>query len=366
MSTNHSTDVCFSCLSNNNEWCYINNRASIECRIDAVRANAWNLALIKTQTPEICMEAVKQCGQVLILVKEQTPEIAYEAVKQNGFSIVSSKFFTPKICVALNHEKQFCDSIEKTIVKYFENIGIEEPETFFKFLVSRNFCLTGSFMLHVIESVLGMNPQWLYDDVDIMCGNGSYINIEIYGENSFVNLDPIHPESLYDDTLDHNKIYCNFTKYFTRMDKNQSQHIIDETVQPGGYRNIGGVATYVHNASGKKFQFIVPRHSRHSRTAVIYFDISVCRNMYGGIFGNKILYIESIRDIVRRQFSCNFEDDQIQNGKTEARIKKYENRGFVYKGIENTVHFKYQMKMIEETNRYENCNARNCTEEGEE
>ena len=39
------------------------------------------------QTPEICLEAVKQNGYALQYVKEQTLEICLEAVKQNGYAL---------------------------------------------------------------------------------------------------------------------------------------------------------------------------------------------------------------------------------------------------------------------------------------
>ena len=39
------------------------------------------LRMAKEQTPEMCLEAVKQNGYTLKYVKEQTPEICLEAVK---------------------------------------------------------------------------------------------------------------------------------------------------------------------------------------------------------------------------------------------------------------------------------------------
>jgi hypothetical protein len=45
------------------------------------------LQFVKEQTPEICIEAVKQIGYALEFVKEQTPEICLLAVKQNGMTL---------------------------------------------------------------------------------------------------------------------------------------------------------------------------------------------------------------------------------------------------------------------------------------
>ena len=58
------------------------------------------LAIIKHQTPEICLAAVKQDGTALQYVKGQTPEICLEAVKQNGFALKYVKKQTAEICLA--------------------------------------------------------------------------------------------------------------------------------------------------------------------------------------------------------------------------------------------------------------------------
>ena len=58
------------------------------------------LAIIKNQTSEICLAAVKQDGTALQYVKEQTPEICLEAVKQNGFALKYVKKQTAEICLA--------------------------------------------------------------------------------------------------------------------------------------------------------------------------------------------------------------------------------------------------------------------------
>jgi len=45
------------------------------------------LEIVKIQTPEICLEAVKQDGMALQHAKIQTPEICLEAVKENKEAI---------------------------------------------------------------------------------------------------------------------------------------------------------------------------------------------------------------------------------------------------------------------------------------
>ncbi len=57
------------------------------------------MQFIKEQTPEICLEAVKQNGYALRFVKEQTSEICLETVKQDGDALqyVNSDFFEEEV-----------------------------------------------------------------------------------------------------------------------------------------------------------------------------------------------------------------------------------------------------------------------------
>ena len=52
--------------------------------------------IVKEQTQEICLAAVKQNGYALQYVKEQTPDICLAAVKQDGYALqfVKDKFHT--------------------------------------------------------------------------------------------------------------------------------------------------------------------------------------------------------------------------------------------------------------------------------
>ena len=54
------------------------------------------LAIIKNQTPEVCLAAVKQDGTALQYVKEQTPEICLAAVKQESAVLKYVKKQTPE------------------------------------------------------------------------------------------------------------------------------------------------------------------------------------------------------------------------------------------------------------------------------
>jgi hypothetical protein len=54
---------------------------------------------VKKQTPELCLEAVKQNGYALYYVKKQAPELCLEAVKQNGYALKHVKKQTPEICL---------------------------------------------------------------------------------------------------------------------------------------------------------------------------------------------------------------------------------------------------------------------------
>ena len=71
-----------------------------EICMEAIRQNGNALHIMsEEQTPEICLEAVKQNGKALQDVREQTPEICMEAVKQNGNAIQYVKEQTPEICL---------------------------------------------------------------------------------------------------------------------------------------------------------------------------------------------------------------------------------------------------------------------------
>ena len=59
------------------------------------------ISYVRNQTPEICLEAVKQYGLALKYVKDQSTEICLEAVKQNGWALRLVKEQIPGFCLAL-------------------------------------------------------------------------------------------------------------------------------------------------------------------------------------------------------------------------------------------------------------------------
>lgn len=68
--------------------------------LEKVRANGLYLKrLKKSQTPAICLEAVKQNGLALMYVENQTHDICLEAVKQNPLVLTYVKEQTSKICL---------------------------------------------------------------------------------------------------------------------------------------------------------------------------------------------------------------------------------------------------------------------------
>lgn len=54
---------------------------------------------IKTQTLELCLEAVKKNSDILQYIKKQTPEICLEAVKHSGLALKYVDNQTPEICL---------------------------------------------------------------------------------------------------------------------------------------------------------------------------------------------------------------------------------------------------------------------------
>ena len=77
---------------------YIRNQTPEIC-LEAVKQYGWALQFVKEQTPEICLEAVKQNGLILQYVKEQTEKICLESVKQDGMALQYVKEQTEKICL---------------------------------------------------------------------------------------------------------------------------------------------------------------------------------------------------------------------------------------------------------------------------
>ena len=73
---------------------------------------------VKEQTPEICLEAVKESGLALQFVKEQTPEICLEAVKQERdvFPFVQPQF-KEAVTQALNSSPQSQQDVKESLSK---------------------------------------------------------------------------------------------------------------------------------------------------------------------------------------------------------------------------------------------------------
>ena len=73
--------------------------------IVAVTRNGYNLRKVKTQTPELCMAAVMQCGIALQYVKWtlRTKEICEVAVANSGYALAHVIEQTPELClIAVN------------------------------------------------------------------------------------------------------------------------------------------------------------------------------------------------------------------------------------------------------------------------
>ncbi len=86
---NQTPEMCLEAVKQNGGALeYVNKELQTpEMCMEAVKENGYALKYVKEQTPEMCMEAVKQNGRALGYVKEQTPEICMEAVRQNKYSI---------------------------------------------------------------------------------------------------------------------------------------------------------------------------------------------------------------------------------------------------------------------------------------
>ncbi len=253
------------------------------------------------------------------------------------------------------------NNIKHRIIKEFETLKISKPEKFLRFILAKGFALSGSFMLYLIEDILHGTPDWTYDDIDIFTGNGADINVTQVEKNKVqFNVDfskvtykrysfpkPDEKEEL--EQFD-------FTKEFVLIEGSQTGKLISRSipdVQVGDessdawYFCIGGIASYTHVPSGKKFQFIVPNGECHNYTFIREFDISVCRNLYS--FCNPFhkdknykpcLTVYALSDLLNREFTVSFKEAHKEDSeeckktkesmdrKTWLRIEKYVNRGY--------------------------------------
>ncbi|PBG25670.1 hypothetical protein BGU81_12720 [Clostridioides difficile] len=75
--------------------------------IIAVRQNGFALMYVKNQTEELCREAVMQNGLALEYVDKQTQEICLETVKENGLALRYVKKQTPEICLEAVEQDKF-------------------------------------------------------------------------------------------------------------------------------------------------------------------------------------------------------------------------------------------------------------------
>lgn len=71
-----------------------------ELCMEAVRNDSSALVFVREKTPELCMAAVEKNGWALQFVMEQTPEICMAAVEKNGLSLQFAHVQTPELCMA--------------------------------------------------------------------------------------------------------------------------------------------------------------------------------------------------------------------------------------------------------------------------
>lgn len=77
---------------------FVENQTPELC-LEAVKQNGLALRFVETQTPEICLEAVRNDGWALQYVNEQTEELYLEAAKQDGTALFHVKKRTPRVCL---------------------------------------------------------------------------------------------------------------------------------------------------------------------------------------------------------------------------------------------------------------------------
>ncbi|MBQ3421636.1 MAG: DUF4116 domain-containing protein, partial [Romboutsia sp.] len=122
-------EICLEAVKQNGYALQFVKEQTPEICLEAVKEGGWTFKYVKEQIPEICLEAVKKSGWALQLVKEQTPEICLEAVKQDGRALEYVKEQTPEICLAA----------VKEIGEAFEYAKFQTPEMCINAIKDSNF-----------------------------------------------------------------------------------------------------------------------------------------------------------------------------------------------------------------------------------
>ena len=104
---NQTPEICLEAIRQNGHALrYIKTSTTPEICLEAVRKNGCALRYIRAPAPEICLEAVRQNGYALQYVISQTPEICLEAVRQNGDALQYVLSQTPEICLEAVRENE--------------------------------------------------------------------------------------------------------------------------------------------------------------------------------------------------------------------------------------------------------------------
>jgi hypothetical protein len=85
---------------------YVKNQTPELC-LEALRQDGYSIRYVKNQTPELCLEAVKKNGRALRYVNTQTEEMCMIAVRQESYTLIDVKNQTDEICleaVRKNHD----------------------------------------------------------------------------------------------------------------------------------------------------------------------------------------------------------------------------------------------------------------------
>ena len=94
------------------------------------------LKFVKEQTPEICLDAIKETGFALKFVKEQTSEMCLDAIKETGFALKFVKEQNSEMCLEAIKETGFALKFVKEqtplIIHYLKKYSITIYESFKK------------------------------------------------------------------------------------------------------------------------------------------------------------------------------------------------------------------------------------------
>ena len=211
----------------------MSNNQTPEICMEAVKQNGRALQYVREQNKDICMEAMKQSGRALQYVNNQTPEICMEAVEQNGLALQYVREQNKDICMEAikqnGHALQFVKIYDKDVYKLAYKIKNVEILKYINFDIISIKDLVERIETKYIEVKINIIDKIIYRDEKT--GNVKCINkINNFFESILDHIQKTHGET------EMNKIkICNDTLNKSITYEENKKMILDDNKLHGLY-----------------------------------------------------------------------------------------------------------------------------------